>query len=101
MFNLGILLGYFGGTFINYELVPIVMMSAPILFFVTFIFMPNTPQYLLAHNRIEVGNMIYYLLFYLKKYNVFRMQKNHFDFIEIVKKSIKKWNQYFKWNFKH
>ncbi|KAJ6649970.1 Facilitated trehalose transporter Tret1 [Pseudolycoriella hygida] len=46
----GILLGYTAGAFISYENIPYVFIVLPILFLGTFVFFPETPQYLLIKN---------------------------------------------------
>lgn len=56
--NIGILIGYIGGTYLDYKTVPYVMMSFPILFIFLFMFMPNTPQYYLKSHQIGVRELI-------------------------------------------
>lgn len=53
-FNTGIMLGYIGGAFLDYEVEPYVMLSLPLLFLCTFVFLPNSPQNLLRNNKTEV-----------------------------------------------
>lgn len=53
-FNIGIMLGYAGGAFLDYNVEPFVMLSLPILFLCTFVFLPNSPQQLLRNNKTEV-----------------------------------------------
>lgn len=53
-FNLGILVGYICGKSLDYITVPKVLILLPILFVVGFIFLPNTPQYLLKRNQLYV-----------------------------------------------
>lgn len=58
--NIGILIGYIGGTYLDYRTVPYVMMIFPILFIFVFLFMPNTPQYYLKSRQIGVRNKFKY-----------------------------------------
>lgn len=51
--NVGILVGYVGGTYLDYNIVPYIMIVFPVIFFCGFIVMPDTPQYLLKWNRTE------------------------------------------------
>lgn len=53
--NIGILLGYTGGAYLDFRTVPYVMIPFPILFFCAFMCMPNTPQYLLDRGMIDVS----------------------------------------------
>lgn len=55
-FNTGIMLGYVVGSFLNYEVEPYVMLSLPIFFLCTFVFLPNSPQHLLRNNKTEVSH---------------------------------------------
>lgn len=45
--NIGILIAFICGNYLNYTLQPVVLASLPILFFVTFSFFPESPQYLM------------------------------------------------------
>lgn len=49
--NVGILIGFVGGTYLDYAIVPYIMIVFPVIFFCAFILMPDTPQYLLKRNR--------------------------------------------------
>ncbi|EAT41203.1 AAEL007128-PA [Aedes aegypti] len=51
--NSGILVIYIVGDLLSYRTVPIVMMSAPILFGIIMCFIPETPQTLLRKRRVE------------------------------------------------
>lgn len=44
--NIGILLAYVLGNYVSYTTFPIVFLVLPIVFFIGFIFLPETPQYL-------------------------------------------------------
>lgn len=52
-FNSGILCGYILGTYLQYEIFPIVMYAFPAFYLCIFAFMPNTAQHLLKENKIE------------------------------------------------
>lgn len=54
-FNVGILLGYIGGTYLPYTKVPYVMMAFPVIFLCMFAFMPDSPQYFLRKGKPEVS----------------------------------------------
>lgn len=45
--NFGTLLMFLAGHYLNYSVVPRVMISLPIIYALTFIFLPETPQHLL------------------------------------------------------
>lgn len=50
-FNFGILWGFINSSFLPYDIVPYSLLSIPIIFLVTFAFLPNTPQYLLSIDK--------------------------------------------------
>lgn len=52
--NLGILFAYTFGSYYDYIVSSMVFSGITILFFVTFVLIPSTPQYLLQKNEIEV-----------------------------------------------
>lgn len=54
-FNLGILLGYIAGKYLAFATVPKVMVLVPILFMLTFVGLPNTPQFLLQQSKVYVS----------------------------------------------
>lgn len=54
-FYVGVLSGFIGGTILPYDLSPLIMCAIPIIFVCTFVFMPETPQYLLKRNKIKVN----------------------------------------------
>jgi MFS family permease len=51
--NVGTLLMLIAGAFLNYTLVPKLMISLPIIFIFTFVFLPETPQYLLNCGKLK------------------------------------------------
>lgn len=53
--NIGILLGYMGGAFLDFRTVPYVMIAFPIIFFCGFMCMPSTPQFLLDKGLFDVS----------------------------------------------
>lgn len=59
---LGILCGFIAGSYMPYELNPMIMTVLPFVFLFGFVFMPESPQYLLSCNRIEARkrDFIYY-----------------------------------------
>lgn len=48
--GVGILLGYIAGAYLSYQTIPYVFAALPLIFLGTFIFFPETPQYLLIKN---------------------------------------------------
>lgn len=52
-FNIGILFGYVGGTYLTYSQVPYVMIAFPIIFLFLFAFMPDSPQHWLRCGKLE------------------------------------------------
>lgn len=53
-FNIGILFGYVGGTYLSYGQVPYVMIAFPVIFLFLFVFMPDSPQHCLRKGKVEV-----------------------------------------------
>lgn len=51
----GILLSYIAGTYISYQYVPYVFIVLPVIFLATFMFFPETPQFLLIKNDFSVS----------------------------------------------
>lgn len=62
--NVGVLLAYVGGAYLDYSVIPYVFISLPIIFLIIFGLLPNTPQYLLAAGRIEVS-AYFFIITYL------------------------------------
>lgn len=54
-FNSGIVLGYAAGSYLDYFTVPLVLISMPIVFFCIFVWLPNTPQFLLKGGKQKVN----------------------------------------------
>jgi ABC-type multidrug transport system fused ATPase/permease subunit len=51
--NMGTLLMFVAGNYLSYSLVPRLMISIPIIFLLTFFFLPETPQYLLKCGKAK------------------------------------------------
>ncbi|XP_055304889.1 facilitated trehalose transporter Tret1-like isoform X2 [Sitodiplosis mosellana] len=51
--TIGILFGFIAGTYLTYYLVPKIFLPLPIVFFVLFIFFPETPQYFIQRKSFE------------------------------------------------
>lgn len=52
----GVLVGFIGGSYLPFNINPTVMIFIPVLFFVGFFKMPESPQFLLKKSRFEVEN---------------------------------------------
>lgn len=52
--NIGILIGFIVGAKLDYEYVPCVFVIIPVIFGSIFVFIPNTPQFLLRKGQTEV-----------------------------------------------
>lgn len=52
--NSGILAAYIVGAFVEYEYVPSVFVIIPVVYLICFILLPNTPQYYIQKNNVEV-----------------------------------------------
>lgn len=62
--HLGILLGFIAGSYLSYKMMPLVSMIVPLLFFVGFYILPETPQYLLSREKVDEAEKA--LMFYRK-----------------------------------
>lgn len=51
--NSGILIAYILGGIISFRVFPVVIIALAVLYFVTFIFMPESPVYLVRQNRMN------------------------------------------------
>lgn len=51
---IGILLGFIAGTHLPYNLVPQIFLPLPIVFFLLFIFFPETPQHYVMRKNFDV-----------------------------------------------
>lgn len=51
------MIGFKAGHFLNYDLGPWFCLSFPVLFFVLYSFMHETPYYLMKNNRVEVCSL--------------------------------------------
>lgn len=52
--SIGILFGFVAGTYLAYFLVPKIFAPFPIIFFASFFFFPETPQYFISRKNFEV-----------------------------------------------
>lgn len=52
--NFGILMAFIFGNYLSFVMVPVILMIFPIIFFIGFSFLPETPQYLILQNKNEV-----------------------------------------------
>jgi MFS family permease len=52
--NMGTLVLFVAGAYLNYYLVAAIMAFFPIIFFISFIFLPETPQYLIRCKDMTV-----------------------------------------------
>lgn len=84
--NAGFLLSFVAGNYLNYHEIPFIGLAMSIVYFMTFIFFPETPTFLLKTGKEQVRNEshgesekrnIYAIL-------LFSWQRNHFGFIEIL-----------------
>lgn len=55
--TIGILFGFVAGTYLAYFLVPKIFAPLPILFFASFFFFPETPQYFISRKNFEVWTL--------------------------------------------
>lgn len=53
--NFGMLVAFVLGNFFSFVMVPALLMLFPIIFFIGFCFLPETPQYLILKNKTEVS----------------------------------------------
>lgn len=52
--NIGTLIAFLLGDYLNYTIQPIVHVTLPIIFFISFAFFPESPQYLMQIGKVEV-----------------------------------------------
>lgn len=52
--NIGILISYIVGAYVDYKYVPCIFIALPIIFGVLFVALPNTPLFYLQKNQIQV-----------------------------------------------
>lgn len=57
--NVGILLSYTVGAFVNYSIFPLTMIGVPIIFAIVVYFLPETPQSLVKLNKMDAANISY------------------------------------------
>ncbi|XP_037038802.1 facilitated trehalose transporter Tret1-like [Bradysia coprophila] len=51
--NIGILMSFIAGAYVKYSLFPCIMIVFPLMFIISFYFLPETPQYLLQHDKVK------------------------------------------------
>lgn len=54
--NAGFLLSFVAGNYLNYHEIPFIGLAISIVYLLTFIFFPETPQFLLKTKKEEVSN---------------------------------------------
>lgn len=52
--NTGILIAYILGAIVDYKSIPCIFIFIPLIYVVCFVFLPNTPQYYLQSNQVQV-----------------------------------------------
>lgn len=55
--NLGVLCGFIVAAMVEYETVPCIFASVPIIFGISFFFIPNTPQFYLQKGQENVRHI--------------------------------------------
>lgn len=84
--NIGILIGFTIGGKLDYQYVPCIFVFIPVIFGLIFVFIPNTPQFLLRKGETEV--MIFHpIMCGLKTYHL--IVKYLFIFKQKAEKSLK------------
>lgn len=53
--TIGILASFVAGTYLDYAFYPKIFVGLPVIFFIAFALMPDTPQYFIARNEHEVS----------------------------------------------
>lgn len=82
--NVGILIGYLVGAYLDYFIVPLIGLIFSILFVCGFIFiLPETPQYLLVKNRITDAEIS---LGFFRNIRRLSQQEKSLEFMEEMKK---------------
>lgn len=83
--NMGTLLMFIAGNYLSYSLVPQLMISLPIIFVLTFAFLPETPQHLLKCGKAkQAENSLRFLRGCLNAREVPEQVKN--ELLEMSKK---------------
>lgn len=77
--DIGILFGYIFGSFVDYQLVPLICVSVPVLFAIIFITLPNTTQYYLSKRQFQCAE---YAFKYYKGYSGRNQYEENAFFIE-------------------
>lgn len=53
----GILAGFIFGSYVSYEVNPILMISITVIYFIAFFWIPESPQFLIRKKKIEVSSV--------------------------------------------
>ncbi|XP_062551191.1 facilitated trehalose transporter Tret1-like [Armigeres subalbatus] len=87
--NLGILVMYIIGDILSYKTVPLVMMTAPLLFGILMYFIPETPQSLLKKRKIKEAekSLQFFKGFTVKTKNTAEFQRNFEELQNFVSNS--------------
>lgn len=58
--NVGILIAYILGAFLQYKTIPCILVFVPIIFVISFSLLPNTPQYYLrkGENEVKMNDLV-------------------------------------------
>lgn len=59
--NIGILSGYTVGALVDYEYIPCIFVTVPLIYVACFAFIPNTPQYCLRRGRVDVRDISHWI----------------------------------------
>lgn len=58
--NIGLLISFVVGTYVDYSLFPRIMIVLPFIFLISFYFLPETPQYLLQKDKVKVRGRVFF-----------------------------------------
>lgn len=53
--NIGLLIGYILGSYVDYRYIPWIYITFPVIFFLIFVLIPNTPQYYIQKEQYQVS----------------------------------------------
>lgn len=56
--SVGVLIAFFGGALIKYEYRPYIFVFIPIIYLIGILSLPNTPQFFLKNDDLQVSNML-------------------------------------------
>ena len=60
--NVGTFCGYIVGSLVDYEYIPCIFVTVPLIYVACFAIIPNTPQYCLRRGRFDVRTSFKFLL---------------------------------------